>query len=460
MMRNVTRAGALFIDLYEIAMLRGYFELGMAERPATFSLFVRRLPPSRNFLLACGLADLLRDIAAFRYDDAQLRYLASLGFPHDFLNFLARLRFTGDIRAMPEGAPVFAEEPIVEVTAPIAQAQALETLIINRIGLQTMLASKAARVVAAARGRAVVDFGARRAQGFDAALDGARAFYIAGVAATSLLAAGRAHDIPVAGTMAHSFIEACASQSEAFRAYARLFPRTTLLVDTYDTIGGVRDVIALASEMGADFDIGAIRLDSGDLDALSRQARRLLDDAGLAHIRIVASGGLDEARIERLAAANAPIDMFGVGTDMSVSGDAPALDIAYKLVEFEGRGCMKLSPGKRSLPGRKQVFRGFHDGVAAFDVIAREGESSSGVALLREAMRAGEALEPSPSLEQIRTHAREAIATLPAGCRALSPSSYPVTISGALARYEREVMSKIAASSQPIAAMRVAASCR
>ncbi|MBY6243556.1 nicotinate phosphoribosyltransferase [Methylosinus sp. Sm6] len=456
----MTRADALFVDLYEISMLRGYFELGMAERPATFSLFVRHLPPSRNFLIACGLADLMRDIIGFRYEDAQLRYLASLGFPHDFLNFLARLRFAGDIRAVPEGAPVFAEEPIIEVTAPIAQAQALETLVINRIGLQTLLASKAARIVAAARGRAVVDFGARRAQGFDAAVDGARAFYIAGVAATSLLAAGRAHGIPVAGTMAHSFVEACDTQRDAFAAYARLFPQTTLLVDTYDTLAGVREVIALAEEMGEDFDVRAIRLDFGDLDALSRAARRLLDDAGLAHMRIVASGGLDETRIDRLTAASAPIDMFGVGTDMSVSGDAPSLDIAYKLVEFEGRGRMKLSPGKRSLPGRKQVFRGFREGVAAFDVIARHDEMSSGVALLRDVMRGGEPLEPQPGLEQIRAHAREAIAALPAGCRALTPSPYPVTISAGLARYEREVIARLAASSRPIAAIRASASRR
>lgn len=454
-------ADALFVDLYEIAMMRAYFELGMAERPAAFGLFVRRLPPSRGFLLACGLADVLEDIVAFRYHEAQLRYLASLGFPQDFLNFLARFRFTGDIRAVPEGTPVFAEEPILEVVAPIAQAQALETLIINRIGLQTMLASKAARIVAAARGRTVVDFGARRAQGVDAAIDGARAFYIAGVAATSLLSAGEELGLPVAGTMAHSFVEACPSERDAFAAYALLFPQTTLLVDTYDTLGGVREVIALARKMGEDFDVRAIRLDSGDLDSLSRQARALLDEAGLTHVRIVASGGLDESRIDRLTAAGAPIDVFGVGTEMAVSGDAPSLDIAYKLVEFEGRGRMKLSPGKRNLPGRKQVFRGFHDGVAAFDKIARCDEPLGGVGLLREAMRNGEPVGAQPSLEQIRIHARDCIAALPVGCRALaSDSSYPVTISAGLARYEREAMAEIAAETQPISVMRSSASRR
>lgn len=443
---------ALFVDLYEIAMLRAYFELGMAERRASFGLFVRRLPQERNFLLACGLADLLEELRALRFDDDDLRYLASLGsFPAEFLDWLARLRFTGDIRALPEGTPVFANEPILEVSAPIGEAQIVETLILNQIGLQTMLASKAARMVFAARGRAIVDFGARRAQGFDAAVKGARAFHIAGVAATSDLAAGRAHKIPVAGTMAHSFVEACPSEAAAFEAYARIFPRTTLLVDTYDTLESVRKIVALAREMGADFDVHAIRLDSGDLLALSRQARRILDEAGLTHIEIVASGGLDEARIDRLAAAHAPIDLFGVGTEMAASTDAPALDIAYKLVEYAGEGRMKLSPGKRSLPGRKQIFRQFHDGVAVRDVIAREDERYSGVPLLEPVMRDGEIVKAPSSLGEIRDHARAAMAALPADVRGLAPcaSPYPVTISLRLVEYEREVEASLARQTRP-----------
>ncbi|WP_018267621.1 nicotinate phosphoribosyltransferase [Methylosinus sp. LW4] len=434
-------ANALFVDLYEIAMLRAYFELGMAERRATFGLFVRRLPPARNFLLACGLADVLKELQELRFEEGDLRYLSSLGFGREFLDWLARFRFTGDIRALPEGTPFFANEPILEVTAPIGEAQIVETLILNQIGLQTILASKAARMVFAARGRAVVDFGARRAQGFDAAVKGARAFHIAGVAATSDLAAGRAHDIAVAGTMAHSFVEACPSEAAAFEAYARMFPGATLLVDTYDTLEGVRKIVALAKEMGADFDVHAIRLDSGDLDALSRQARRILDEAGLSRVEIVASGGLDEALIDRLAAAHAPIDAFGVGTEMAASTDAPALDIAYKLVEFAGEGRMKLSPGKRNLPGRKQIFRQFHDGVALRDVIAREDERYSGVPLLEPAMRDGELVKPRPSLADIREHARAAMAALPSDARGLSPCAapFPVTISMRLAEYEREV---------------------
>lgn len=427
-------------------MLRAYFELGMRER-AAFSLFVRRLPPTRNFLLSCGLGELLKNIAALRFDDEQLRYLASLGsFPDDFLDWLGRFRFTGDIYAMPEGAPFFADEPILEVVAPIAEAQLLETLVLNQIGMQTILASKAARIVAAARGRGIVDFGARRAQGMDGATKGARAFYIAGAAATSNLEAGEAYGVPVAGTMAHSFIEACASETKAFEAYARIFPDTTLLVDTYDTRDGLRKVVDLAKRLGSDFQVRAIRLDSGDLDALARRARDMLDEAGLEQVQIVASGGLDEESIDRLVSSGAPIDVFGVGTEMAVSSDAPALDIAYKLTEYAGRGRMKLSPGKRSLPGRKQVFRQFREGIATGDVIARCDETLPGVPLLRAVMRDGEPVEGATSLAQIRAHARDAIGALPPCCRSLVPlaAPYPVTISAKLSEYEREVSAEIA----------------
>lgn len=444
---------ALFTDLYEIAMLRAYFALGMSQR-GTFSLFVRRLPPARNFLVACGLDGLLQDIASLRFDDEQLRYLSSLGsFPDDFLRWLGRFRFTGDIYAMPEGAPFFGDEPILEIVAPIAEAQLLETLILNQIGLQTILASKAARIVAAARGRAIVDFGARRAQGMDAATKGARAFYIAGAAATSNLQAGEAYGIPVAGTMAHSFIEACGSEMGAFEAYARLFPETTLLVDTYDSLDGVRKVIGLAQTLGPDFQVRAIRLDSGDLDALARAARRLLDEAGLTRVQIVASGGLDEERIDRLASSGAPIDAFGVGTEMATSSDAPALDIAYKLTDYGGRGCMKLSSGKRTLPGRKQVFRQFHGKTATGDVIARHDETLPGVPLLRPVMRDGALVAEPASLEQIRAYARDAIGALPAACRSLAPLAepYPVTISARLADYEKEVSAEIARSERRLA---------
>lgn len=443
-------ANALFTDLYEIAMLRAYFELGMAEQ-AVFSLFVRELPPRRNFLVACGLADLLADIESFQYDEEQLRYLRSLGsFPDAFLNWLSRFRFSGDVYAMREGTPFFANEPILEVVAPIAEGQVLETLVLNQIGLQTILASKAARIVTAARGRKVVDFGARRAQGTDAATKGARAFYIAGVAATSNLAAGQAYDIPVAGTQAHSFIEACSSESEAFDAYARVFPDTTLLVDTYDTLEGVKKVIALAKALGQNFKVRAVRLDSGDLGSLARESRRMLDEAGLTHVQIVASGGLDEDEIDELTSAEAPIDVFGVGTDMAVSRDAPGLDIAYKLTEYAGLGRMKLSAGKRTLPGRKQVFRQVQRGLAMCDVIGRHDEDIAGVPLLKPVMLAGRRIDAGAAdLAQISAYARESIEALPPAHRSLArpAHAYAPTISPKLAEYERQVSERLSRKS-------------
>jgi nicotinate phosphoribosyltransferase len=438
-------SSALFADLYEFTMLRAYFELGM-DAQATFSLFVRNLPPQRNFLIAAGMNDLLDEIENLRFEPPQIDYLASLEFSSKpFLDWLANFRFSGDIYAMREGTPFFENEPIMEVVAPIAEAQLIETLVLNQIGLQTILASKAARVVAAARGRNVVDFGARRAQGIDAANKGARAFYIGGVESTSNVAAGQAYGLPVAGTMAHSFVEACASEMEAFRSFSDVFPDTTLLVDTYDTIDGVKKVVALAKERGANFKVHAVRLDSGDLDALSREARRILDDAGLTNVQIVASGGLDETKIDELTSRDAPIDIFGVGTDMAVSSDAPALDIAYKLTEYAGEGRMKLSIGKRSLPGRKQVFREFRDGVAVRDVIARHSETLAGVPLLQPVMVAGRRVATQSSdLQQIRAYAKEQLAALPPVLRALhSHERYEVAISDELGKFERETRARL-----------------
>ncbi|QGM95425.1 nicotinate phosphoribosyltransferase [Methylocystis rosea] len=439
-------SSALFADLYEFAMLRAYFELGMNAQ-ATFSLFVRELPPQRNFLIAAGLDDLLHEIEHWRFEPHHIDYLGSLKISsRPFLDWLANFRFSGDIYAMREGAPFFENEPILEVIAPIAEAQLIETLVLNQIGLQTILASKAARVVAAARGASVVDFGARRAQGMDAATKGARAFYIAGVESTSNVAAGQAYGLPVAGTMAHSFVEACASEMDAFRSFSEVFPDTTLLVDTYDTLEGVKKVVALAKARGPNFNIRAVRLDSGDLDMLSRQTRRILDDAGLTDVQIVASGGLEETKIDALTSRGAPIDVFGVGTDMAASSDAPNIDIAYKLTEYAGKGRMKLSAGKRSLPGRKQVFREFRDGVAARDVIAREGETLPGVPLLQPFMLSGRRVaEQSCDLPRIREYAKEQLAALPPHLRMLQSreARYDVAISDALASYERETRAQL-----------------
>lgn len=420
---------ALFADLYEFRMARAYHALGMTDH-ATFSLSVRRLPPTRNVLLACGIDEAIDLVAGLRFDGAAIAALRALGeFPEPFLDWLAAFRFSGDIDAVAEGTPVFAEEPLLEITAPIAEGQLLETLVMNQVGLQTLLASKALRVVSAAAGRTVVDFGSRRAQGIDAALAGARAFHIAGVAGTSLVAAGARHGIPVVGTMAHSFVQACADETEAFRAYASLYPETILLVDTYDTLEGVRRVIALAQALGPDCRLRGIRLDSGDLASLASAARAALDAAGLQHLQIFASGGLDEHRIAALVRSGAPIDAFGVGTEMSVSADAPSLDLVYKLAAYAGTPRTKLSPGKRILPGRKQVFRA--DG----DVIARAGERLEGTPLLRPVVRGGARVVAGATLAEARATATQGLAVLPPTLRDLAPADppYPVRISAALA---------------------------
>ena len=432
---------ALFTDLYELKMLEAYLREGMTEE-AVFTVFVRRLPPSRSFFLACGLATVLDYLENLKFEDAELEYLASLGhFSRSLLDSLRAFRFQGEVRAVAEGTPVFANEPILEIRAPIAQAQIVETFVTNQIHLQTLLASKAIRVVLAAQGRSVVDFGARRMHGIDAAMKAARAFYIAGVESTSNVAAGQRYGLPVAGTMAHSYVQAHDDEREAFRAFAETYPDTTLLVDTYDTLEGVRHVIALARELGDAFKVAAVRLDSGDLGELARQSRKLLDAAGLEHIKIFASGGLDEHAVAKLV-AEAPIDAFGVGTSMGVSADKPDLDIVYKLAEYGGRGRLKLAADKPVLPGAKQVFRFEESAVAVRDVIARADERSAGRPLLECVMRDGRQLASARrTLQQARDHARAEIERLPAQLRALEPVQhpYPVEVSSALSQYQREL---------------------
>src|SRR5512144_822594 len=325
---------ALFANLYELTMLQAYVEVGMQEQ-ATFSLFTRRLPKRRNYLLACGLDDVLSYLESLRFDEESLEYLASLGrFKDSFLAWLRDFRFTGDVHAVLEGTPVFANEPILEITAPIVEAQLAETFIVNQIHLQTTLASKAARVVTAARGRAVVDFGARRIHGTDAAIQAARAFYVAGVAATSNVLAGKIYGLPVTGTMAHSFVQAWDDEKDAFRSFVRFYPDTVLLVDTYDTAKGVGRVCELSEALGDQFKVRAVCLDSGDLATLAWRTREILDAAGLGKVEIFASSGLDEDVIDDLVTRGAPIMGFGVGTKMGVSEDAPSLDIAYKLCAY------------------------------------------------------------------------------------------------------------------------------
>jgi nicotinate phosphoribosyltransferase len=439
----------LLIDLYELTMAQAYWREAMADEEAVFSLYFRRLPERRNYVLACGLADALRFLERLAFADGHLEYLESLGhFSREFLDWLGALRFTGEVWAVPEGTPVFPEEPLLELVGPIAAGQLAESFLMNQVCFQSVLASKAARVVTAAGGRAVVDFGLRRMHGADAGLKSARAFHVAGVTATSNVLAGRIYGVPVAGTMAHSYVQAHDDELEAFRAFARLYPETVLLVDTYDTLAGVRKVVALARELGADFRVRAIRLDSGDLAELARRSREILDRAGLERVEIFASGGLDEDRIAELVAGGAPIDGFGVGTDLGVSRDAPVLDMAYKLTAYAGKGRLKTSPGKPILPGRKQVFRREEAGEAAGDVIARAGESGPGRPLLERVMAGGRALAEDPGdHERARERARRQIGVLPARVRGLAPADppYPVAVSTALAGYAEEVRRKIAA---------------
>ncbi|MBA4144017.1 MAG: nicotinate phosphoribosyltransferase [Nitrosospira sp.] len=437
---------ALFTDLYELAMMQAYFEEGMTE-DAVFSLFVRRLPARRNFLLACGLDTVLDYLETLCFSEEDIAYLASLGqFSHRFLAWLCNFRFTGRIYALPEGTPVFANEPILEVVAPLPQAQLVETFIMNQIHLQTVLCSKAQRVVAAAVGRPVVDFGSRRMHGIDAALKAARAFYIGGVAATSNVLAAKRYNVPLAGTMAHSYIQAHEDELAAFRAFAGLYPDTVLLVDTYDTLAGVRNVVELSGALGEAFKIKAVRLDSGDLLALARDSRRLLDKAGLHNIEIFASGGLDEDAILDLVSSGAPIDGFGVGTSMGVSRDAPDLDIAYKLCEYAGKGRLKLSSGKPVLPGRKQIFRRTRDEQDIGDTIARADEKLPGRPLLVPVMCEGKRLPAGKAqLEDARRYTREQIARLPGPVRKLERAEpYPVDVSRELANFQRRVSNEVA----------------
>jgi nicotinate phosphoribosyltransferase len=435
---------ALLTDLYELTMLQAYWREQMTAR-AVFSLHVRTLPRNRNFLLACGLADALEALATMRFTRSDLDWLAGAGpFDDGFLRWLESFRFTGDVYAMPEGTPFFPAEPVLEVAAPIAEAQLAETVVLNQVHMQTVLASKAVRVVAAAGERRVVDFGMRRMHGTDAALKGARAFHIAGVDATSNVLAGKLYGVPIAGTMAHSYVEAHDSEREAFSAFASLYPGTTLLVDTYDTLEGVRRVIELTEELGDEFRVGAVRLDSGDLGALAVETRRLLDDAGLRDVRIFASGGLDEFSVAGLVAKGAPIDAFGVGTGMGVSDDAPALDMAYKLTEYAGRGRMKLSPRKVTLPGRKQIFRQEADGQALRDVIGEAEEALPGRPLLRRVMHNGE-IEAAgrTDLDGARALAERELALLPPRLRAIEHADV---------RYDVEISVQLRASRDRLAA--------
>jgi nicotinate phosphoribosyltransferase len=391
----------------------------------------RKMPPTRNYIVAAGCEDVARFLESFRFTGEDLAYLRGRGdFSDDFLEDLLRLRFTGDVYAMPEGTLAFPNEPLVQVAAPILEAQLIETMVVNQVHFQSLAASKAGRVVTAAGGRAVVDFGARRAHGTDAAIKVARATYLAGGEGTSNVAAAHLYKIPAVGTMAHSYIQAHDSEAAAFEAFEKLYPETTLLVDTYDTLDGVRRVIELSRKLGARFRVRAVRLDSGDLGDLAKRTRGLLDEAGLGQVKIFASSGLDEYEIRKLVSAGAPIDAFGVGTKLAVMEDAPDLDMAYKLVEYAGKGRLKLSSQKLIYPGRKQVFRQVENGRMSGDVIGRFDETLPGELLLRPLMIRGR-IQAHASLNESRAHLRREMARLPEPLRGLdaAPKPYRVNIS-------------------------------
>lgn len=427
----------LLTDLYELTMAASYFENGMAN-PATFSLFIRKYPSNRAYFVAAGLEDFLDYVADFRFSEDDLAYLDNTGmFSHDFLHYLNNVRFTGTVRAIAEGEIFFKDEPILEVTAPIIEAQLLETFAINTINLQSMIATKAARCVHAAKGRGLVDFSLRRTQGTDAGLKVARSSHIAGFVATSNVLAGKLYGIPIAGTMAHSYISSFGDEIEAFRAFARSFPKKTiLLIDTYDTLAGARKAAVVGNEMvKRGHKLLGVRLDSGDMTRLSQEVRKILDEAGLDDTEIFASSGFDEYKIARTIKEGARIDAFGVGTRMGVSADAPYFDIAYKLVQYGKRPIMKFSPGKVNLAGDKQVFRKTDpQGRFLEDIIGIRDETVEDARpLLEPVIQDGKLLSRHPSLEEIRERLRKSFAALDEKHKNLeNPPVYPVKVSARL----------------------------
>jgi nicotinate phosphoribosyltransferase len=442
---------ALFTDLYELTMCASYFDNKRFE-PATFDLFIRRLPPNRSYFLFAGLEQALLYLENVRFTEEHIAFLRKVGFREDFLAYLRAFRFTGDVWAVPEGTVAFPNEPLIRVTAPIIEAQLVETFLLNTVNLQTMIASKASRVVQAANGKAVVEFGLRREHGVDAGMKVARSSYIAGAAGTSNVLAGLAYNIPVFGTMAHSFVMSFGKEIEAFRAFAKTFPaKSTLLIDTYDDMAGAEKAAIVAKELEQEgFKLGGVRLDSGDLAQTSKKVRALLDSKGLGYINIFASGDLDEFKIADLQAKGAKINAYGVGTKMGTSADYPYIDVIYKLCETQkGKDgflpIMKLSKDKITLPGRKQVFR-FTDekGNYAKDIIALADEDFECKPLLVKMIEDGKLTYTLPSLNEIRATAAQNVAKLPEKHRKLTDAqAYPVEVSPTITQLVEALKEKI-----------------
>jgi nicotinate phosphoribosyltransferase len=425
----------LLTDLYQLTMIQGYFDQGMNDT-AVFEFFVRRLPANRNFLVAAGLEQVLTFLTELAFTEEEIQWLAETKrFKKEFLESLFSLRFTGDVHAMPEGTVFFANEPILRITAPLREAQLVESRIINLLHYQTLVASKAARCVLAANGKSIVDFGMRRAHGAEASLLASRANYMMGFSSTATVLAGAEYDIPISGTMAHSYIQAHRTEDEAFENFARSNRNdVVLLIDTYDTEAAAKKVVRLAAKLQPEgIKIKAVRIDSGNLLQYAQNVRCILDAGGLKETKILASGNLDEHEIARLA-ATAPIDGFGVGTLLNTSADAPYLECAYKLQEYAGRTTRKFSEGKVTWPGRKQVWRVYDaNGHIKEDTISIEGDSLEGKPLLFPIMRAGKRTFPAVPLVKIREYAAAELKTLPPEVRGLAPANFaPSKISKAL----------------------------
>jgi nicotinate phosphoribosyltransferase len=440
-------ATPLLTDLYQLNMIQAYLDHGETD-VAVFEFFMRKLPARRGFLLASGLYQVLDFLENVRFTRDEIDWLASSGrFGQNLIDALANFRFTGDVHAMPEGTVFFADEPILRITAPLPEAQLVETRLINILHFQSLIASKAARMVLAAKDKALVDFGLRRAHGAEAGLMAARASYVAGFAGTATVLAEKMFGIPTFGTMAHSFIQIYDDEAAAFEGFAQSRPENlTLLIDTYDTEAAARKVVDIAPRLRKKgITIGAVRLDSGDMTALSKSVREILDAGGLSDVHIFASGGLDEDGIADMLRNDAPVDGFGIGTSLTTSSDVPAVDCAYKLQEYAGVPRRKRSAGKATWPGRKQVWRQYGvDGRMIGDVLSLEGDSQSGEPLIQLVMRNGRRVAPSPPLAEIRTLAARELARLPEPLRRLEPgASYPVAVGDALVKLADTVDSRL-----------------
>ncbi len=439
---------ALLTDLYQLTMAQGYFQSHKLE-PATFSLFIRKYPTNRSYYVAAGLEDVLDFLEGIAFQPDDIDYLHSTRlFANNFLDFLKGFRFTGEVWAVPEGRLFFKDEPVLEVSAPIIEAQLVETFIINQVNLQTLIATKASRCVHAAAGRAVIDFSLRRTQGIDAGMKVARASYIAGCTSTSNVLAGKRYGIPISGTMAHSFVSSFEREIDAFRSFVKSFPaNSVLLIDTYDTVAGARKAVQVAREMAArGHRLRGVRIDSGDLLSLAREVRRIFDEAGLREVKIIGSGGLDEYDLVALSEAEAPYDSYGVGTRMGVSADAPWLDMAYKLVEYDRRPVLKLSMGKVSLPARKQIFRmPYENGRLKKDLLGlREESYPEAESLLEKVMDRGKRTAASPALSEIRERFLKEFGVLDESLKTIhEPGQFPVELTTQLKSLKEKIEEQV-----------------